>query len=105
MKISKKTKSPVVVSSDEWEAREGVLPGVDEPETLDEEIIEPASDEVFELPEDAPVEEIEPVETCMYPEACTNIQLAIDSLTTAALDDPLARDAIANLSVVLFELK
>lgn len=42
---------------------------------------------------------------CPYTKAIDNIKLAIDALCEVAKDDPLAKESIANLSVVLFDLK
>lgn len=46
-----------------------------------------------------------PVVTCSYPDAIDSIMNAIESLGAVAADDPIARESIANLSVVLFDLK
>lgn len=40
-----------------------------------------------------------------YQSSIDYIKLAIDSLGEIASDDPIAKDAIANLSVVLLDLK
>lgn len=41
----------------------------------------------------------------LYQSAIDHIQEAIESLADSAKNDPIAREAIANLGVVLFELK
>lgn len=43
--------------------------------------------------------------SCPYQEAIDCILCAIDSLGSIAKEDELARESIANLSVVLFDLK
>lgn len=45
------------------------------------------------------------VENNIYAACIEHIRQAIDCLADCAKDDPLARDAIADLSVVLFELQ
>lgn len=40
-----------------------------------------------------------------YADGIKYIKMAIDSLATVAKDDQLAKDSIANLSVVLFDLQ
>lgn len=40
-----------------------------------------------------------------YSEAIGYIHSAISALSTAAKNDPLAKESIANLSVILFDLK
>lgn len=59
--------------------------------------------------EDLAVEEtavpVAPVFTSPYQCAIDRIMDAIDCLSVIAKDDTLARDSIANLSVVLFDLK
>ena len=40
-----------------------------------------------------------------YAEAICSIQAAIECLACCAKEDPVAKDSIANLSVVLFDLK
>ena len=42
---------------------------------------------------------------CKYDEAICSIQVAIESLAAVAQDDQIAKDSIANLSVVLMDLK
>ena len=42
---------------------------------------------------------------CKYNDAICNIQVAIECLAAQAQDDPVAKDSIANLSVVLMDLK
>lgn len=51
------------------------------------------------------VESAEPVVTCPYTAAIDSIMNAIESLGAVAQNDELARESIANLSVVLFDLK
>lgn len=61
-----------------------------------------ACDEVVVSPEATVVEAIA---ECPYQKAIDSIMCAIESLSAIAKDDDLARDSIANLSVVLFDLK
>ena len=42
---------------------------------------------------------------CKYNDAICNIQAAIEILAAQAKDDQIAKDSIANLSVVLMDLK
>jgi len=42
---------------------------------------------------------------CKYNDAICNIQCAIEILASQAQDDQVAKDSIANLSVVLMDLK
>ena len=67
-----------------------------------EEIIAEIPEEVVvvseETAEDVPV-------VCPYQEAIDCIHCAIEALGAVAKEDPLARESIANLSVVLFDLK
>lgn len=42
---------------------------------------------------------------CKYNDAICNIQVAIESLAAQAKDDVVAKESIANLSVVLMDLK
>lgn len=58
-----------------------------------------ANEEIVEV---LPVEE---VPACPYQEAIDCILCAINSLGAIAKEDELARESIANLSVVLFDLK
>lgn len=44
-------------------------------------------------------------ETCPYESSINYIRSAIEELGKIAKDDPIARESIANLSVVLFDLK
>ena len=69
---------------------------------------------VAEVPmvEDVAVAEVTPVASvipdfvaCPYEKAIDRIYEAIDSLGELAKSDPIARESIANLSVVLFDLK
>ena len=51
---------------------------------------------------------VTPVDTetgCPYQGAIDSIMCAIESLGAVAAEDPIARESIANLSVVLFDLK
>ncbi len=48
---------------------------------------------------------VAPVAVCPYSAAIDKIYDAIDSLGELAKSDPIARESIANLSVVLFDLK
>lgn len=50
-------------------------------------------------------EEVDTAQVAKYPEACDHILAAINSLAAVAQDDTDAREAIANLSVVLLDLK
>lgn len=43
--------------------------------------------------------------TCPYDECITHIHEAIDCLAGCAQDNPIAKEAIANLSVVLLDLQ
>ena len=45
------------------------------------------------------------VEACPYQESIDAIMVAIERLGAVAETDPIARESIANLSVVLFDLK
>ena len=94
MKITKKAKS-IKASEETLEEL-----GIDEPivEEPVEDIVEYPEEVIEEAPEDVP--ELNP-----YGSVCDQIQSAIDILAGRAETDELARDAIANLSVVLFELK
>lgn len=62
-----------------------------------------ACDEVVVDPETAVA--VEAIAECPYQKAIDSIMCAIESLSAVAKDDALARDSIANLSVVLFDLK
>ena len=42
---------------------------------------------------------------CKYNDAICSIQVAIESLAAQAQDDAIAKESIANLSVVLMDLK
>ena len=103
MKISKKPK--VVKAS----AVETELIPIEK--AFDEDRVpEPLHDEVSEdmLPEEPIIEELPPEDSVIespYSEACRLIEDAISKLSDIAHDDELVREAIANLSVVLFELK
>ena len=66
-----------------------------------EEVIEDPSEELVEKTE--VVEEV--VDTCPYCSAIEHIHAAIEDLGQYARTDELARESIANLSVVLFDLK
>lgn len=44
-------------------------------------------------------------EVCKYNDAICSIQVAIESLAKIAQDDQIAKESIANLSVVLMDLK
>lgn len=46
-----------------------------------------------------------PAGVCKYNDAICSIQVAIESLALIAKDDQIAKDSIANLSVVLMDLK
>ena len=84
MKISKR----VVTACEEC--------GCQEPESAISDVIvaeAPAAMEVVAAPAVNP-----------YGEAIANIRLAIDFLGSLAKSDPVARESIANLSVVLFDL-
>ena len=48
---------------------------------------------------------VEEATSCPYEEAIDCIMCAINSLGAVAKEDEIARDSIANLSVVLFDLK
>lgn len=50
-------------------------------------------------------EEVSTAPVEKYPEACNHILAAINSLAEVAQEDSDAREAIANLSVVLLDLK
>ena len=45
------------------------------------------------------------VSDCKYADAISLISAAIESLATVAKDDPIAKDSIANLGVVMLDLK
>lgn len=71
-----------------------------------------STEAVVEVPGEAvlgdPVAEVAVVTEstgCPYEKAITCIRNAIDALGAVAKDDALARESIANLSVVLFDLK
>lgn len=49
--------------------------------------------------------EVAAVSTCKYANAIELVSAAIESLAEVARDDELAKDSIANLGVVLLELK
>lgn len=49
--------------------------------------------------------EAAPAGVCKYNDAICSIQVAIESLALIAKEDRIARDSIANLSVVLMDLK
>lgn len=55
------------------------------------------------------LDELEPVlapdTTCSYDDCIEHIHQAIDCLAECAQDDPLAKESIANLSVVLLDLQ
>lgn len=67
-----------------------------------EPVVTPEADAVSVV-DVAPVEAIA-AEINPYGEAISNIRLAIDALGNLAKSDPVARESIANLSVVLFDL-
>lgn len=46
-----------------------------------------------------------PAGVCKYNDAICSIQVAIESLALIAQNDQVAKDSIANLSVVLMDLK
>lgn len=46
-----------------------------------------------------------PQESCPYSAAIDSIKLAIESLAEIAKDDEVAKDSIANLGVILLDLK
>ena len=48
---------------------------------------------------------LDTVDTCKYSESIEYIKNAIQALANIAKDDEMAKDAIANLSVILFDLK
>lgn len=52
-----------------------------------------------------PESESSPACVCKYDNAINLISAAIESLAVVAKDDEVARDSIANLGVVLFDLK
>lgn len=45
------------------------------------------------------------ISTCPYEDAINLIMGAIESLSVVAKDDPIAKDSIANLGVVVLDLK
>lgn len=51
------------------------------------------------------VEEVPVVESCKYAAAIDLISAAIESLAEIARDDEIAKDSIANLGVVMLDLK
>ena len=51
------------------------------------------------------VEEVAPITTCKYQNAIDLIGAAIESLAEIARDDEIAKDSIANLGVVMLDLK
>ena len=54
------------------------------------------------------LDDLDPVlapSTCSYDECISHIHEAIDCLATCAQDNPVAKEAIANLSVVLLDLQ
>ena len=51
------------------------------------------------------VEEVPAVECCKYAAAIDLISAAIESLAEIARDDEIAKDSIANLGVVMLDLK
>lgn len=51
------------------------------------------------------LEELIPESTCSYEECINHIHEAIDCLAECAKDDPIAKESIANLSVVLLDLQ
>lgn len=58
-------------------------------------------------PEGPVIEEelVEEVPVCSYEECIQHIHDAIDCLATCAKEDPIAKESIANLSVVLLDLQ
>ena len=66
--------------------------------------LEPVPDAAAEL---VPVEEVAVIDTpnCLYQNAIDLIAAAIESLASVAKGDELAKDSIANLGVVLMDLK
>lgn len=76
-----------------------VVKASEEFEELD--VMEPGLESELE-PEAGP--EVEP-EVCPYGECIDYIHQAIDCLATCAKDDPIAKESIANLSVVLLDLQ
>ncbi len=57
------------------------------------------------LVEDPAVSEVAAVPTCKYEDTINLITAAIESLAVIAKDDQIAKDSIANLGVVLLDLK
>jgi len=53
----------------------------------------------------APEEMVEEAPVCTYDECIQHIHEAIDCLAACAKDDPIAKESIANLSVVLLDLQ
>lgn len=53
----------------------------------------------------AVVEELVPTTVCKYENAINLIAAAVESLAEVARDDEIAKDSIANLGVVLLDLK
>lgn len=75
-----------------------------EPEVSTEAVVEVPGEAILAEPESA-VAVVEEIPVCPYEQAISFIKNAIDALGVVAKDDALARESIANLSVVLFDLK
>ena len=58
-----------------------------------------------EVPVADPVPEVVTVVECKYESAIELISAAIESLAEVAKDDQIAKDSIANLGVVMLDLK
>lgn len=57
------------------------------------------------IEEITPVESVSPICDCKYQNAMDLISAAIESLAEVAKEDAIAKDSIANLGVVLLDLK
>lgn len=64
-----------------------------------------ASEEAVVVVEDAAPEAVCPTCDCKYAAALDLISAAIESLAEVARDDQIAKDSIANLGVVMLDLK
>ena len=63
------------------------------------------ANEQLECVECPDIVEVNPIGQCKYQSAIDLIQGAIEALAVIAKDDVVAKDSIANLGVVLFDLK
>lgn len=75
---------------------------------IKKKVIKAATDPINQalvIEEVSPVESVAPICDCKYQNAIDLISAAIESLAEVAKEDTIAKDSIANLGVVLLDLK